>query len=517
MTWGAIGAAAVATVGGAILNDNKSSPAPAAAGGGGGGPQYYMPTNLAFADSTWNDALAQDLAYARYADSYVVPSYQSTYDNMHGINYNPYLESQKQAGQAYGQVGAAGMAQMGQYGQRAARAAGQEDAMYGAAGDAVSLAARGQKALPGFDRAYAAMDNINYAPFQQRAGQAGQTYGQAGDVAVGQMGQFGQRAAADAGQVDAMYGAAGQVLQTAMDPQQALYDRTAHRMQDQVRAGQAARGLGNSEAGMMEEADAMSNFNIDWQNAQLARQATGIQAAGTATGAGVNAGRMYGADQQAALAAGQSGGDFYSQAGQVPLTANEYVASAPGRNSAALAHGYGDVAAMYDSGVQAGAGATNAGVNAGRMYGADQSAGLAAGAAGAGYYGQAGQVPLTATEYVAGAPARNGATLATGLNTAAQMHGNLQTAAIPYMNYGQGAQQANWNNANQAYQNGYQANRDQAAALGQMAQAVIPKAVDWWNGPSAGSPPNPYWSDGNWSDASGSYAQYAQPDYGSYY
>lgn len=68
------------------------------------------------------------------------------------------------------------------------------------------------------------------------------------------------------------------------DPQQALYNATLQKMQDQVRAGQSARGVAMSPFGAGGEADAASRFNIDWTNSQLGRQLSGLQGLTEATG-----------------------------------------------------------------------------------------------------------------------------------------------------------------------------------------------------------------------------------------
>lgn len=73
---------------------------------------------------------------------------------------------------------------------------------------------------------------------------------------------------------------AGSILNQGFDPQNALRDRTQHQLQEQTRAGQAARGLGNSPFGAGLENKAMSDFNIDWQNNLLNRMTTGAQGAG---------------------------------------------------------------------------------------------------------------------------------------------------------------------------------------------------------------------------------------------
>lgn len=103
------------------------------------------------------------------------------------------------------------------------------------------------------------------------AGAAGNAYG---------MGQF------LSGAGGSMLPYANQIMQTGFDPQNALYDRTQHQLQDQVRASNAATGTGMSPFGAGVENKAMSDFNIDWQNNQLGRQSTAAGAAGGLLGAG---------------------------------------------------------------------------------------------------------------------------------------------------------------------------------------------------------------------------------------
>jgi hypothetical protein len=79
------------------------------------------------------------------------------------------------------------------------------------------------------------------------------------------------------------------IMQTGFDPQNALYARMQQQVQDQTRAGLEARGVDSTPYGAGIEGQQMSNFNIDWQNQQLQRQATAAGAAGglTTAGAGV--------------------------------------------------------------------------------------------------------------------------------------------------------------------------------------------------------------------------------------
>lgn len=79
-----------------------------------------------------------------------------------------------------------------------------------------------------------------------------------------------------------------QIMTTAMDPQNALYDRSKQQMTDQVRASLAARGLDMSGAGAGIENQALSNFNIDWQNNLLNRQVAGAGAYTGLTGLAQN-------------------------------------------------------------------------------------------------------------------------------------------------------------------------------------------------------------------------------------
>ena len=94
-----------------------------------------------------------------------------------------------------------------------------------------------------------------------------------------------------------------QILQSGFDPQNALYNRTAQQVTDQSNAINAMYGLGSSPAGAGLTQQALSNFNIDWQNQQLARQASAAQG--------------YGALEAPIAAAYQQGTNIL---GQVPTT-----------------------------------------------------------------------------------------------------------------------------------------------------------------------------------------------------
>lgn len=72
---------------------------------------------------------------------------------------------------------------------------------------------------------------------------------------------------------------ANAIMQQGFDPQNALYARTQQQLQEQVGASNAAAGLGTSPFGAGLTNQAMSNFNIDWQNNQLSRETTAAQGA----------------------------------------------------------------------------------------------------------------------------------------------------------------------------------------------------------------------------------------------
>lgn len=81
----------------------------------------------------------------------------------------------------------------------------------------------------------------------------------------------------------ALTSGAGSIINTAFDPQGQLYQRTADQASSQSLAALSGAGLAGTPWGQGVYGTNMNNFNIDWQNAQLNRQATGL---GAAEGAG---------------------------------------------------------------------------------------------------------------------------------------------------------------------------------------------------------------------------------------
>ena len=183
---------------------------------------------------------------------------------------------------------------------------------------------------PYFSQSLSQGEGINYQPYLQGAQEAGGMYGQVGAAAGQQMQGYGQQAQTALGQQASLYGAGNQIMQTAFDPQSQLFNQQQQLVTDQVNAGQAARGLGNSAEGASELNQAMGNFDINWQNAQLGRQVQGIQGMQTANAGGVQQANLYGQDQSAALAAGNTGATAYGMSGQAPMDAQQYAAAQPG-------------------------------------------------------------------------------------------------------------------------------------------------------------------------------------------
>lgn len=214
-------------------------------------------------------------------------------------------------------------------------------------GDLNTLSANAQ--LPGYAKSLQNANNINYQPYLDSANQAGQQYQALSRQSEAQGQQFGQ-----VGQ---------QIYQNAFDPQNALRAREEQGLTDQVRAGQAARGLGNSAVGAAEENQAMGNFDINWQNNQLQRQTTGL--------AGLTS--SLGSQTQA----GQQGAQFQQQAGSVPLQAQQFAGQQPGAAAQAYGQGISGLAGQF--GNQAGLATPylNQGVGASQWntnFGAQQNA-----------------------------------------------------------------------------------------------------------------------------------------------
>ncbi len=161
---------------------------------------------------------------------------------------------------------------------------------FGQANNAFSGGLQGLQGLAG--QGQGLTSNIVNNPY------AGAYQGAAG-AAGGQLGTLGGQAGSASG---SLYGSGASILNTAFDPQNALYNRTQQQNQDQTGAMLAATGVGATPYGAAVMGQNNSNFNIDWQNQQLQRQAQGIQSANQAYAGGGQQGTL---GAQSTLGAGQ--------------------------------------------------------------------------------------------------------------------------------------------------------------------------------------------------------------------
>jgi hypothetical protein len=167
-----------------------------------------------------------------------------------------------------------------------------------------------------FNAGQAANQDYGWA-YQNAAGNAGNQYTNLGTNLQGAAQQ-------DFNAQGALGQAGAQVMNTAFDPQSALYNRTYQQLQDQTGATNSMYGLGSSAAGAGVANQALGNFNIDWQNQQLQRQTQGLQAYGAALGQGSTI-----AGQGGAL--GGAGAGYTLQGGQVPYQTGQTIAGMPGQ------------------------------------------------------------------------------------------------------------------------------------------------------------------------------------------
>lgn len=338
MPWG-IAAGVVGSVAGAAVS---GAMAPSTSGGSGG-QSYYVPTGLPTADTDWQK-LNQN-------------SMQAYYDN------------QGQLGDLASQSLYQGNLANNQYGGAYQNAANNAAGMY----SNLAQTQTGQAA--------------------QLNGLAGQQIGYAGNVA-NQAGTLAGQAGLNYGTQQQLLSAGQQVYQNSLDPQSALYNRSAQQLQDQTGATNSMYGLGSSAAGAGVANQAMSNFNIDWNAQQLQNQIAGL---GAYTGAANSAGS-------------------YGSLGNADLSGSQ---------------------ASYLNAAQLGSSAAN-------MYNNANSLGSSA----AGNTLTSGQLPYQTGQSIASTPGSLANTYGSFLNN--NIYGpaqSIQSTQIPYMNYGTGAQAVPYQNA----------------------------------------------------------------------
>ncbi len=160
-----------------------------------------------------------------------------------------------------------------------------------------------------------------------------------------------------------MGGTVAPLLESGFDPRSALFNRTEGRLMDQTNAINAMSGVGSSPYGASVAANALGNFDIDWQNQQLARQA---QATGAAGGAANTAAGLYGAAPGLASASAALPSNVYT--GQI----GQELSALDQRNKAGLtgAAGYGSLLGTSGQGLGQANALNLSGTGAQQMYGA---------------------------------------------------------------------------------------------------------------------------------------------------
>src|SRR5512139_922484 len=217
--------------------------------------------------------------------------------------------------------------------------------MFGGATGAATQAAGAAEPL--FQQTLQQQQGISYDPYLEAAQTAGGQYDWLSQLAGAQGQAYGQQAGLAGGQQQALYDAANQIYQTGFDPQGAQFAKTQQQLQDQVRASQAARGIGASPVGAAEESQAMQNLDLGWRQQQLANQATALQAMGGASSAGGAQGQLVGANLAGQMGAyGQMPG-FTQQGAAIPLSAQQYVAGQPAASAQGYLQGMAGVQNMY--------------------------------------------------------------------------------------------------------------------------------------------------------------------------
>lgn len=411
MPWGPAAAAVAGAVTTKVLNGSS--------GGGGGGSPAYVPQNQLGADTNFLQNKDQ---------------YQNTLQDQYNTT-NPYNQAllQGQVNNPYQQ----GM-------QQHANIAGNQLALAGEIGGSFQGAGWSNVA-----NQYNAAQNANEmyldgkgkvqqstTDLYNMAGQSNQNYQALMDYQKGQLGNI-------QGSQNNLYGAGNQVLQAAQDPQNALYNRTQQQLTEQSRAAQYARGIQSSPYGAALENSANENFNIDWQNQQLARQAQGIQAAQGAYGSAQGMGNSYTSTQ-----AGLQSGKNEQYAGLTNAAQNQWTN---------YINAGGQMQAMNNQNI--GAAQNNA-------------FGLANQAAQASYAG--GQLPYGANQQAYGNQNQAVGNFQQQNQSYLQGLNQLQSNDLGYMNNAQGAQ-------NQAFnQNAYNNNQQQQAIgsiAGPLGNAI--KNTDW--------------------------------------
>lgn len=438
MPWGAVAGGIASAVAGKALSGGGG-------GGGGGGssggdPNAYIPTKRPETDTNF---IANKDQYQQALNSQYGITNPYNQQLLQGQFNNPYYNyAQQRADYSAGQLANIGQGGMDLSGRGFTNANNQYN-------DALRQSSLLADILPQSQAATQGLYN--------QAGQSNQQYQNLMNYQQGQLGNIQQSQGN-------LYGAGNQVLQTSQDPQSALYNRTASQLTDQTRAAEYARGIQSSPLGASVESNALGNFNIDWQNQQLARQSQGLSAAQGAYGSAQGLGNSY-TNTQAGLQAGQNQ-QYAGLTSAAQQNALNYVGAIGSSNAQSQQNINAANQGFFNTGNQ-GAQAT---------YGAGQ--------AGLGAYQQNYGNQSQALQNYQGA---NQGYLS-GLN-------QLQSNDLGYLNFGQGAQNQAFNQGQTQYQNQNQAigqiSGPIGKAIGNTNWGNVGNTVSGWFGGGSSNPNQP--------------------------
>lgn len=138
---------------------------------------------------------------------------------------------------------------------------------------------------------------------------------------------------------------ATQIMNTAFDPQQSLYNSTLNQVQQQANAQNVASGVSTTPYGASVAGADIGNFNVNWQNQQLQRQALGAQAAGGLVNTGAGVANMGAGIQN--TAPGQ-----YATAAAMPYATSFGIGSNQNQALGQLLQNYGSAAGLDNTSIQ---------------------------------------------------------------------------------------------------------------------------------------------------------------------
>ena len=190
---------------------------------------------------------------------------------------------------------------------------GAQNNVFGTIGGLTGGGAAGYQQYFPFGARQATQQQFNnpFAPTAQAGANTAMTLGQ--DAATNQFNlggtleSLGQQVSAEG---QPLINNANQVMQTAFDPQSALYNRYQQLMQQQFQAQNAQSGVGSTPYAAGLNAQNNQNFNISWNAQQLSNQIAGLNSASGAYG---TAGTLQ------STGANISGAGAGLQAGAAPL------------------------------------------------------------------------------------------------------------------------------------------------------------------------------------------------------